>query len=199
MATRQFSHGNDGVVGGGQLANDFVKLPALLLAARPPPDAPRHGDATIEEVMHWYPRTSQVWGPVHEVPTRQASVRLSEGIVDAAGVPVARLEGAQHPEDMRTAELLAARAEEWLHEAGAQRTWRLQPTEPALSGGQHQAGTARMSETPADGATDRRPGLGNRPFHVVDSSVHVTNGGANPVLTIMALAWRTAAHIAGRG
>jgi choline dehydrogenase-like flavoprotein len=31
---------------------------------------------------------------------------------------------------------------------------------------------------------------------VVDGSLHVTNGGFNPVLTIMALAYRCAEHIA---
>ena len=31
---------------------------------------------------------------------------------------------------------------------------------------------------------------------VVDASVHVTNGGFNPVLTIMALAFRAGEHIA---
>jgi choline dehydrogenase-like flavoprotein len=30
---------------------------------------------------------------------------------------------------------------------------------------------------------------------IADGSVHVTNGGFNPVLTIMALAWRTADNI----
>jgi choline dehydrogenase-like flavoprotein len=32
--------------------------------------------------------------------------------------------------------------------------------------------------------------------YVVDGSVHVTNGGFNPVLTIMALAFRAGRHIA---
>jgi choline dehydrogenase-like flavoprotein len=31
---------------------------------------------------------------------------------------------------------------------------------------------------------------------IADGSVHVTNGGFNPVLTIMALAFRTAENIA---
>jgi choline dehydrogenase-like flavoprotein len=31
---------------------------------------------------------------------------------------------------------------------------------------------------------------------VIDGSLHVTNGGFNPVLTIMALAFRSTAHIA---
>jgi choline dehydrogenase-like flavoprotein len=31
---------------------------------------------------------------------------------------------------------------------------------------------------------------------VIDGSLHVTNGGFNPVLTIMALAFRCAEHVA---
>lgn len=37
---------------------------------------------------------------------------------------------------------------------------------------------------------------GHDNLFVADGSVHVTNGGVNPVLTIMALAYRTAEHIA---
>ena len=197
VATRQFSHHNDGVVGGGLLANDFVRLPALFYLRALPPGAPQRGQEALDEVALWYRRTGQVWGPVQEVPTRAARVRLSARTVDAVGVPVARLEGSQHPEDIRTAELLAAKSEAWLQEAGAHTTWRTQVHAPALSGGQHQAGTARMAETPAAGATDTNGRVwGTERIYVADASLHVTNGGANPVLTIMALAWRSAAHIA---
>jgi choline dehydrogenase-like flavoprotein len=197
VATRQFTHHNEGVVGGGLLANDFVKLPTLFYLRALPPDAPRHGQAAIDEVTRWYRRTGHVYGPVQELPTRAARVRLSDRTADAAGVPVARLEGSQHPEDLRTAELLAAKAQAWLQEAGAQTTWRVQPRDPVLSGGQHQAGTARMAETPKAGATDPHGRVwGTERVYVADASLHVTNGGANPSLTIMALAWRTAAHIA---
>lgn len=34
--------------------------------------------------------------------------------------------------------------------------------------------------------------------HIVDGSLHVTNGGVNPVLTIMALAYRVSQHVADR-
>ncbi len=197
VATRQFSHHNDDVVGGGLLANDFVKLPALFYLRALPPDAPRHGQGAIDEVTRWYLRTGHVWGPVQEVPTRAARVRLSARTADAAGVSVARLEGSQHPEDIRTAKLLAAKSQMWLQEAGAHYTWPVQPHAPALSGGQHQAGTARMAETPEAGATDPNGRVwGTERIYVADASLHVTNGGANPSLTIMALAWRTAAHIA---
>jgi choline dehydrogenase-like flavoprotein len=197
VATRQFAHHNAGVVGGGLLANDFVKLPALFYLRALPPDAPRHGQAAIDEVTRWYLRTGHVWGPVQEVPTRAARVRLSARTADAAGVPVARLEGSQHPEDIRTAKLLAAKSQAWLQEAGAHFTWPVQPHAPTLSGGQHQAGTARMAETPEAGATDPNGRVwGTERIYIADASLHVTNGGANPSLTIMALAWRTAAHIA---
>lgn len=199
VATRDFSHGNDGFIGGGLLANDFVRLPALFYLVARPPDAPRDGQEALDDVAHWYRRTSNVWGPVHEIPTRAARVRLST-TRDAAGVPVVRLEGTQHPEDLRTAGLLAARSEAWLREAGAHTTWQIGPSRPQLSGGQHQAGTARMSASPEDGATDTNGRVWDTDrVYVVDGSVHVTNGGANPSLTIMALAWRTAEHVASLG
>ena len=39
---------------------------------------------------------------------------------------------------------------------------------------------------------------GHDNLFVLDGSVHVTNGGFNPVLTIMALAWRAADRILGQ-
>jgi choline dehydrogenase-like flavoprotein len=35
--------------------------------------------------------------------------------------------------------------------------------------------------------------------YVVDASVHVTNGAYNPVLTIMAIAYRAGEHLAREG
>lgn len=200
IATRDFTHGNDGVIGGGLLADEFVKPPVIFYILGLPPDAPREGQAAIDEVRRWYRRTIHVWGPVHEIPTRRARVRLATATVDDNGVPVARLEGTQHPEDLRTAAVLADRAEQWLAEAGAGRTWRFEPYEPVLSADQHQAGTARMSDSPERGATDVYGRVwGTERVYIADASVHVTNGGANPVLTIMALAWRTAEHVAALG
>jgi choline dehydrogenase-like flavoprotein len=147
-----------------------------------------------------YLRTANVMGPIEEVPVRSARVRLASTVSDANGVPVARFEGLNHPEDLRTAAFLAERAEEWLHAAGARRTWRWSPTARMLSGGQHQAGTARMSGSPDHGATDPNGRVwGTDRVYVADGSLHVTNGGVNPVLTIMALAWRTAEHVAAAG
>ncbi|ROO87319.1 choline dehydrogenase-like flavoprotein [Actinocorallia herbida] len=200
VATRRFSHGNEGVVGGGLLGHDFVKIPTMHYALGLPAGVDRSGPDARAALAHGYRRTINIQGPVHEIPTREARVRLSSTVTDRLGLPVARLEGLQHPEDLRTCEFLSGKAEEWLRASGATRTWRMGAPARGLSGGQHQAGTARMSASPRHGATDPNGRLwGTDRIHIADASLHVTNGGANPVLTIMALAWRTAAHTAATG
>ncbi len=199
IATRGFAHDNEGIVGGGLLANEFIKIPTMFLLWGLHPDIPRSGPELRPAMAEAYRRTSHVTGPLQEVPVRSAQVRLSRTVVDQNGLPVARFDGVQHPEDQRGAQFLAARAQEWLRAAGATRTWTAVPP-PMLSGGQHQAGTARMAESPDQGATDPFGKVwGTDRVHVADGSLHVTNGGANPVLTIMALAWRTAEHLAATG
>src|SRR4029450_9173455 len=65
------------------------------------------------------------------------------------------------------------------------------------SGGQHQAGTCRMGTNPATSVTDKWGRVwGHDNLVVVDGSLHVTNGGVNPVLTIMALAYRVSRRVA---
>jgi choline dehydrogenase-like flavoprotein len=140
-----------------------------------------------------YVRTGHVQGPIQEIPTADARVRVSPTVKDRFGLPVAMLSGTVHPESLRAAEMLGERAAAWLAAAGAGRVWRHRPAPDALSGGQHQAGTLRMGADPLTSVTDpigRVHGYDN--VWVADGSVHVTNGGVNPVLTILALAFRTA-------
>jgi choline dehydrogenase-like flavoprotein len=54
-----------------------------------------------------------------------------------------------------------------------------------------------MGDDPATSVTDPRGRVwGHDNLLVADGSVHVTNGGVNPVLTILALACRTASLLA---
>ena len=54
-----------------------------------------------------------------------------------------------------------------------------------------------MSARAEDGVTDKWGRVwGHDNLFVADGSLHVTNGGYNPVLTIMALGMRTGDHIA---
>lgn len=192
IATLRFAHGNGGgIIGGGLLANEFTRLPLIHFYRALAPDAPRWGIAGKDAMRTSFLRTSQLMGPIQEIPNPEARVRLSKTVKDRYGIPVAMLSGVVHPESIRASRMLAQKAEEWQRASGARQVWRAEPG-TGLSGGQHQSGTLRMGEDPSTSVTDpsgRVHGYDN--LWVCDGSVHVTNGGVNPVLTIMALAFRT--------
>lgn len=78
---------------------------------------------------------------------------------------------------------------------------RLEPgqAQPAFTDASHHMGTTRMSASPRDGVVDTDCRVhGIRNLYVAGSSVFPCAGHANPTLTIVALAERLAAHIAGR-
>jgi choline dehydrogenase-like flavoprotein len=195
-ATVQFNHGNAGVIGGAMLADEFIVLPIFFWARNLPPDLPRWGLANKQWMRENFTRVIRVTGPVQEIPSPDARVTLDPAVRDRWGIPVARLSGTSHPETVRTATFMHARAREWLHAAGASQIWG-KPPRLRISGGQHQAGTCRMGDDPQTSVVDRNCRVhGYDNLYVADGSVHVTNGGFNPVLTIMALAFRTAEHVA---
>jgi len=196
-ATLDFNHGNDGVIGGGLLADDFVMLPIIFAKWWRPPGAPAWGQANKDWMREGYRRSLMVTGPVHEIPSPDSRVELSSRVTDRFGIPVARLSGTTHPETVRTAEFMEARAKDWLRAAGVREVWS-KPQALRLSAGQHQAGTCRMGVDPATSVVDPWGRVhGHENLVIADGSVHVTNGGFNPVLTIMALAWRSAERLVG--
>ncbi|MBB3113034.1 choline dehydrogenase-like flavoprotein [Paenibacillus phyllosphaerae] len=196
IATFHFDHrGEESVIGGGLLANEFTRLPLIHWHRALAPHAPRWGSAGKSAMRDTYLRTGQIMGPIQEIPTPDSRVRLSQSVKDRFGIPVAQLSGSVHPESIRASAMLAKQAEKWLRAAGAREVWRSEPG-GGLSAGQHQAGTLRMGHDPATSITDpegRVHGYDN--LWVCDGSVHVTNGGVNPVLTILALAFRTAENL----
>jgi choline dehydrogenase-like flavoprotein len=134
-------------------------------------------------------------GPVQELPVSDSRVQVDPKVKDFWGIPVARLSGHRHPNDQVVAEFLASKAELWLKEAGAITTWTSLPG-TGLSGGQHQAGTCRMGDDPKTSVVDKYCRVHDvENLFVVDGSVHVTNGGFNPALTIMAIAYYASDHM----
>jgi choline dehydrogenase-like flavoprotein len=201
IATCRFLHGNQGLVGGGMLADEFVMTPTSFWHTALPPGVPRWGAAGKAAMRDGYRRTAHIVGPIQELPNGAARVQLDPTVTDHLGLPVARLSGHCHPDDYKTARFLADRALEWMEASGAARAWSSPSPklQPHLSAGQHQAGTCRMGTDPARSVCDPTATLHDCPNVVLaDSSVHVTNGGINPTLTIMALAWRSAEALAGR-
>ncbi len=197
IATTDFNHGNDGVIGGGMLADDFVMLPIIAWKMARPDDVPHWGKAAKDFMRDGYRRLMKITGPVHEIPTEDCRVALDTHVKDAFGLPVARLSGVAHEETVRTAKFMFEQAGRWLDASGASRKWGREPF-AYLSGGQHQAGTCRMGEDPERSVTDVNGRVwGHDNLFVSDASLHPTNGGFNPVLTVMALAFRNGEHVAG--
>ncbi len=198
ISTCDFNHDNEGVIGGAMLANEFIKIPIIYWRNDLPPDLSRWGLENKRWVRENYRRTHMVQGPVQEIPSPEGRVTLDPEVRDCYGLPVIRLSGTQHPETVRTAEFMRQKAIRWLEASGAKKIWSYPPG-LVLGGGQHQAGTCRMGNDPKTSVTDSYGRVhGHKNLFVVDGAIHVTNGGFNPVLTIMALAFRSAEEIARR-
>lgn len=192
ISTHDFRHGNEGLVGGGMLANDFVPMPlatyALLTNAGL---IPAYGLASKQGMRDLYQRTTVVMGPLQETPNPESRVTVDPRVRDVYGVPVARLSGAVLDVDRPTAAMLQRRAAEWLTASGAVRTAPTGGVGRGPSAGQHQAGTCRMGADPRTSVVDPQGRVwGHDNLRIADGSIHVTNGAVNPVLTIFAGAYR---------
>ncbi|MBI5707223.1 MAG: GMC family oxidoreductase [Armatimonadetes bacterium] len=192
VAVMEFSHGNPGVIGGGMLADDFIPLPVWFAREAPPPHIPKYGLAYKEWIRSHFLRSFHIFGPTQDIPSPESRVTLSTKTFDSLGVPVARLSGTTHPETVKTALFMRDKAVQWLQEAGAKEVYP-RPVGLGMSAGQHQAGTCRMAASPERGVVDHQGRVfGHENLLVCDASVHVTNGGFNPVLTVLATAMRSA-------
>lgn len=200
ISTSEFRHGNDGIIGGGILANEFVPTPAstqrYLFETGLIDGRTALGSPALEQAML---RFARVMGPVQEVTSSRSRVTIDRTRPDRVGRSTVRLEGGLHPEDLRGRDLLSDRAAAWLDAAGATKVRAMPPvsTPTPPSGGQHQAGTCRMGTDPATSVvTPEGRVWGHDNIVVADGSTHVTNGGVNPVLTILANALRISEGVA---
>jgi choline dehydrogenase-like flavoprotein len=191
----RFNHHNPDVIGGGALTDDMVEMPIRFWDLNLPPDLPRWGLANKRFMRDNFTRIIRVASPVQEIPSPEARVTLDPNVRDRWGRPVARLSGMTHPETLRTSAFMLERAKDWLAASDAVRVWGRLPG-LKLSAGQHQAGTCRMGHDPRVSVVDAWGRVhGHDNLFVADASLHVTNGGFNPVLTIMALAFRVAERV----
>lgn len=200
IGTTRFRHHNPGIRGGGILARDFVPTPLEALHKLVGADLiPAFGRDSVAALAAAFRRTVHLVGPVHEVPQADSMVALDPLLRDRQGMPLVRLTSpGQHADDVAVGKFLAARAAEWAWASGASRvaevSWGIGK---GPSADQHQAGTCRMGTDPRESVCDPMGRVwGHSGVTVADGSLHVTNGGVNPVLTIMALSWRVADGLA---
>ena len=189
IAISDYNHGTPGLCGGGMLANEFIRLPIHMID-RLPVDTPRWGLGHKQAMRAWHKRTIVIMGPTQQIPTAEGRVTLDPTVRDKWGLPVVRLSGNVHPDTFEIGDVQARRAEAWLKEAGAVSTSLMAGKPELVSAGQHQAGTCRMGNDPHGSVVNRYCQIHDVDnLFAIDSSVHVTNGGFNPALTIMAVAY----------
>ena len=195
IAVMDYNHGTPGLCGGGMLANEFIRLP-IHMVGRMPPGTPSWGLAHKQAMRHWHKRSIIIMGPTQQIPSANGRITVDASVRDRFGLPVARIEGNVHPHTFDIGDVQARRAEAWLKEAGAINTSQMAWHPDSVSAGQHQAGTCRMGNDPHSSVVNRNCQLHDVDnVFVIDGSVHVTNGGFNPVLTIMAVAYYASASL----
>jgi len=142
-------------------------------------------------IMDAYANTAGMWIVGEDMPQETNRVTLNNAVRDQHGLPVANVHFDDHPNDaaMRAH---GYRQGQLLYESVGALSSHRTPPYPST----HNLGTARMSERPEDGVTDRFGRAHDVPnLFVSDGSVFTTGAAANPTLTIVALAIRQAEHI----
>ena len=159
------------------------------------------------------PRGAGVWGPDHhrhvrqrlgrspswavlceDLPEETNRVELSKTLVDSSGIAAPKISYRLSDNTAANLDWQVARASESLEAAGA---WDIQVHRRLPNG--HFMGTARMGDDRSSSVVDRwcmSHDVAN--LGIIDGSVFVTAGSANPTTTIAALALRAAERLIER-
>jgi choline dehydrogenase-like flavoprotein len=182
--------------GGGIDARPLDAMGPLQFAlAGGPPGESRWGAGYKASLARRFTRQLALLGSTTSLAQDSNNVTLDPTHTDQWGRPSLRITYMDHEDDLAAALFLQDKAMSILDAAGARNAWRV-PVH-AQDGGAHLLGTCRMGNDPESSVVDR--------FHrthdvqnlfICDGSSFVTSGRGQPTMTIMALAFRAAEHIA---
>ncbi|MGH7553824.1 MAG: GMC family oxidoreductase [Longimicrobiales bacterium] len=184
-----------GFYGGGGIDARFSLLPIGFAAWWTPPKMRSWGSGYKRWLAHAFTRTIEVNTHTTSLPVETNSISLDAKVKDKWGRPALRMTYRDHPDDLKTMGFLQKRALELLDAADAEKTWSYPVAETNV--GVHLLGTSRMGNDPRDSVVDRFHRAHDvRNLFICDGSSLVTSGRGQPTMTIMALAFRAAQHIA---
>jgi choline dehydrogenase-like flavoprotein len=184
-----------GFYGGGGLDGRLLFGPLLFSLYDFPADEPQWGVGYKHALARYYTRSMQVAAAGTSLALESNTVTLDPDVRDRWGRPAMRATYRDHPDDIANISFLQHRARELLDAAGAQKVWGPAPAESTI--GVHLLGTARMGNDPRTSVVDRyhrAHDVAN--LFICDGSSFVTSGRGQPTMTIQALAFRAADHIA---
>jgi choline dehydrogenase-like flavoprotein len=183
-----------GFHGGGGLDARFDLSPLAFALSALPPDTPHWGKDFKKTLAQNFTRTMEIFCHGTSLPVETNSISLDADVKDAWGLPALRMTFRDHPDDLKLATWMQARAMEILDAAGAKTKWSNPVTEQQFA--VHLLGTCRMGNDPKKSVinTDHRthdvPNL-----FLCDGSSLVTSGRGQPTMTIQALSYRAADRI----
>ena len=184
-----------GFIGGGGFDFRFDQTPINFAFGGAPPDTPRWGSEYKRHLMRNFTRTLIAYGHTTSLPVATNSISLDPDVKDDWGIPALRVTYRDHEQDLRMYKWFAERSKQLLDAAGATRSWALDATSQQF--GVHLLGTCRMGNDPRTSVVDRYHRTHDvRNLFIVDGSSFVTSGRGQPTMTIQALAFRAAEHIA---
>jgi choline dehydrogenase-like flavoprotein len=189
-----------GFVSGGHIAAAGVGIPLPINWHLP--GSPTWGAEAKRIDRDYFNHSMAVAMVVHDMPRHDNRVELDDEVVDAWGLPVARITLEPHANDLAQGRYLIDRNAEILEAAGAKRVQKVY-IDRITGNCSHQHGTVRMGDDPAASVLNRWCRAHEvENLYAVDGGPFPTGTGANPTLTIMANAWRVAERIMearGRG
>ena len=141
-------------------------------------------------------RTNGAYLQKTTLPYEDNYLDLDPNVKDPFGMPVIRITGEFKDNERKIAAFMQEKMEQWYRAAGAV-AFQRQPIGGPMGPTTHAYGGTRMGLNPETnvvngfGFSHEVPNLG-----ILGASVMGTSGARNPTLTLQAIAWRTAEHLA---
>lgn len=186
-----------GFYGGGVLdARPFLNsYPIMFGLSGIDPALPQWGAEYKKLLEHNFTRNMTIIGNTTSLAQLSNNVTLDSDKKDRFGRPLARMTYKDHADDHAMASFLQQQALQIFDAAGANHFWG-EPVQDQRIGA-HLLGTCRMGDDPDTSVVDRYHRSHDvENLFICDGSSFVTSGRGQPTMTIQALAFRAAEHIA---
>ncbi len=182
--------------GGGFDARPFLAAtPIAYSMIGQNPEGPTWGSEFKDRLAHNFTRQMAILVNATSLPQDSNNVTLDPSHKDHWDRPALRVTYKDHDDDLANANYMLGYAEQMMEAAGAVEQWSHPSTHQ--NGGSHLLGTCRMGNDPASSVVDKFHRSHEVPnLFICDGSSMVTSGRGQPTMTIMAMAFRAAEHIA---
>ncbi len=182
--------------GGGFTARPLMAAtPIWYSLAGQRADGPQWGAEFKDRLAHNFTRQMAITCGGTSLPLDRNNITIDPTHKDNYGRPSLRMTYRDHDDDLANVGYMQGFAEQMAEAAGSVEQW--SPPVTAGHGGGHLLGTCRMGDDPETSVVDRyhrSHDVSN--LFICDGSSMVTSGRGQPTMTIMALAFRAAEHIA---